>query len=79
MELTLFNTLSLSLFNKCLVGVRFDTSRAKFSFDAKIIPFYTFDFWNHSFDKYEKRYKAWEKNTDLLIPFLLDLKLIVKK
>lgn len=77
-KLTLFNTLRISIFDRCILGIIFDTSRCKFSFDLKLGLFYSILPWYNSTIEYDAKHDVENKIIDATFPFLYDLRLYIE-
>ena len=77
-KLTLFNTLTIQLLDsKFLLRFVFDTSRVPFSFDLKLGLLYVVKFWHNSFEEFA--HGKTNTVTDILVPFIMDLRLYCEK
>ena len=77
-KLTLFNTLMIELLNwKYLFRIVWDTSKTSCSFDLKLGLFYVVKFWYNSFEEF--MHGKTNVVTDILVPFIMDLRLYCEK
>lgn len=75
MTIGFFNVLWVYFLEKCLFGLRLDTSKLPFSIMARFIPFYTYDFWINKTVEYQSESGQFIKRIDLLLPFICDISL----
>ena len=78
-ELKLFNTLTIAIFNRCILQIRLDTSRLPFSFDLKLGLFYPISRWYNNIVEYDKAHNVYNKTIDIICPILFDLNLIIEQ
>ena len=77
-KLTLFNTLRISMFDRCILGIVFDTSRCKFSFDLKLGLFYPICKWYNSTIEFDEKHGVVNTIIDATFPVLYDLRLYIE-
>lgn len=77
-KLTLFNTLTVGIFDRCILNLRFDTSRIPFSFDLKLGLFYKILPWFNKRVEIDKQHNRWNRVIDIICPVLFDMNLIVE-
>lgn len=78
-KITLFNTIYISIFDRCILNLRFDTSRIPFSFDLKLGLFYKVLPWFNSYIKIDKKHNKCNKIIDIICPVLFDFNLYIEQ
>ena len=76
-KVTLFDTLTVGIFDRCILNLRFDTSRFPFSFDLKLGLFYLIQPWFNSFIECKNR--RTNKIIDAICPILFDLRIYIEQ
>lgn len=78
-KITLFNTIYISIFDRCILNLRFDTSRIPFSFDLKLGLFYKVLPWFNSYIKIDEKHNKCNKIIDIICPLLFDFNLYIEQ
>lgn len=78
MKLNFFDILWFYLFyDKCLFGLRIDSSYLPFSFVFKLGLFYSANFYYSNEFSYDYQHRIMNRRIDLIVPFLCDIILII--
>ena len=73
-KVTLFDTLTVGIFDRCILNLRFDTSRVPFSFDLKLGLFYSVLPWFNKNTEYDAVHNVDNNVLDIICPVLFDLR-----